>query len=97
MSQQMRRTLATVGLAAALLLAVPAPSRAATFRGPAVAGSLVERFWSWLSSLAQTAPVGQAATPVTRTGNGNGSPPPASPPPSGTNESGSMIDPDGKP
>jgi hypothetical protein len=95
MSQQMRRTLAAVGLVAALLLAVPAPSRAATFRGPVLAGSVVERLWAWLSSLVQTAPAGQS-TPATRTGSSS-TPPPASPPPSTNNESGSMIDPDGKP
>jgi hypothetical protein len=95
MSQQMRRTLAAVGLAATLLLAVPAPSRAATFRGP-VATILVERLWTWLWSLAQAAPSGQASAPATRTGTST-TPPPVSPPPSGTSESGSMIDPDGKP
>lgn len=96
MSQQMRRILVAVGLAAALLLVVPAPSRAATFQEPAFAAGLVERLWIWLWGQAQTLPVKDASTPVPLTngnGNGNGS----TSPPSGTTESGSMIDPDGKP
>lgn len=99
MSQQTRRTLAAVGLAAALLLAVPAPSRAAGFQGPSFAAAgLLERVWSWLWSLAPSRS-GQISTPMTRTGTSTGVtlPPVAPPPPTGTDESGSHIDPDGKP
>jgi hypothetical protein len=99
MSQQMNRMLAAAGLAAALLLAVPAPSRAASFREPSfVTAGLVGRVWSWLKDLASPAPSqpGQISAPATRTAAG-GTPPPTGPPPSGTSESGSHIDPDGKP
>jgi hypothetical protein len=100
MSQQMNRILAAVGLAAALLLTVPAPSRAVSFREPSfVAAGLVERVWSWLWSLAPSpAPSrpGQISTPVTRTGT-SGTPPPVGTTPPGTDDSGSHIDPDGKP
>ena len=97
MSQQMRRTFVAVGLAAALLLAVPAPSRAAAFQGSAFATGLVERLWIWVWSQVRTVPV-KDATPVPVTnGNGNGNGNGSTPPPSGTTESGSMIDPDGRP
>jgi hypothetical protein len=91
MSQQMRRTLAAVGLAAALLLAVPAPSRAMGFREPSfVADGLLERICSWLWSLAPSpAPVARKDT--------SGTPPPVGTTPPGTDDSGSHIDPDGKP
>ena len=47
-----RRWLATAGLMAALLLAVPAPSLAAGFWRPAAElPGLVARAWSWLESL----------------------------------------------
>jgi hypothetical protein len=97
MSQQMRRILAAVGLAAALLLAVPAPSRAASLREPSFAAGLMERVWSWLWSLApesssqNTESGSYADEPATTSST------PATPPPTSTDESGSHIDPDGKP
>jgi hypothetical protein len=97
MSQQTRRILAAVGLAASLLLAVPAPSRAASFREPSLAAGVVERAWSWLRGLmpALSASVDKdGPSPVVRTGTTSQ---PVAPPPAPTDEQGSMIDPDGKP
>lgn len=99
MSQKMNRMLAAAGLAAVLLLAVPAPSRAASFREPScVTAGLVGRVWFWLKNLVSPAPsrTEGISSPATRKDAG-GTPPPVIPPPTGTNESGSHIDPDGKP
>ena len=97
MSHQMRRALAAVGVTAALLLAAPSPSRAASFQGPVLTGGLVEQVWLWLWSL-MPAPVTERAVknaPPVKTETTSVPPPPVSPPPN--NEQGSMIDPDGKP
>ncbi|HEX9944689.1 MAG TPA: hypothetical protein VGG03_21980 [Thermoanaerobaculia bacterium] len=60
MSQSVRRAFAAAGLALALLLTLPAPSRAA---GPweEPAARLAARVWSWLESLGIVAP--QPASP----------------------------------
>jgi hypothetical protein len=50
MSQQNRRFLAAAGLAAALTLAVPSPSRAVGLWEVTVPATLVARAWSWLES-----------------------------------------------
>jgi hypothetical protein len=95
MSQPIRRGLAVMGLAAALLLAVPAPSRAAMLRGPAAAGFLTQA-WSWLGSLlgGPGAKV-PAHRPAIQRKDGTVAPVPIPPPDPGTVNQGSMIDPDG--
>lgn len=87
MSQPNRRVLVVMGLAASLLLAVPAPSRAAGVSGLVPATDLVAQAWSWLEGLLgahqKTAVLPPPPPPP---------PPPSSPDPAGQ---GSMIDPDG--
>jgi hypothetical protein len=98
MSQPVRRVVAALGLMAALLLAAPPPSRAAGF--PPLPG--FARAWAWLEGLwpgtppaasashrperaktqEATAGLTSTATPV--------------PPPSGTTDEGSAIDPNGR-
>jgi hypothetical protein len=93
MSQSIRRVLAATGLVAALLLSIPAPSRAAGLREQAPAAGFVTRAWSWLESLVGTSgpvvstqrPAMQQKTTIPTT--------PVQPP--ANNGSGSMIDPDG--
>jgi hypothetical protein len=95
MSQSIRRVFAVTGLVAALLLSIPAPSRAAGLRGqaPAAAG-FVTRAWSWLESLlARSGPV--ASTQRTAIQQKDAPFPTPLPPPSGTVRQGNMIDPDG--
>jgi hypothetical protein len=100
MSQPIRRVVAVTGLAAALLLMVPAPSRAASraVRGPVAAAGFVTRTWSWLEGLlGASGPA--ASTQRTTIQRKDGTIPPVMPvpaPPPGTgNGQGSMIDPDG--
>lgn len=104
MSQQIRRVLATVGVTAALLLAVPAPSRAAGFREPARAADLiVMRFWSWMDRLMPAfgptfGMTAKTATVPTHPSSPAPIAPTQPPPPSGTGspgDQGSMIDPEG--
>jgi hypothetical protein len=98
MSQPIRRGIAVMGLAATLLLAVPAPSRAAigieALRGPAPAG-FVTRAWSWLESLfgGPGAKV-PAHRPAIQRKDGTVISVPVPPADTG-NGQGSMIDPDG--
>jgi hypothetical protein len=91
MSQYVRRVIAALGLMAALLLAAPPPSRAAGLRElPIVPG--FARAWAWLEGLwpgtpleekqESTASLTSPATPV--------------PPPTGTSDEGSAIDPNGR-
>jgi hypothetical protein len=96
MSQSIRRVLAVTGLTAALLLSIPAPSRAVGLRGQAPATSFVTRAWSWLEGLlASPGPV-VPTRPVLQQKDAPTPFPPAPPvPPSGTTGSGSAIDPDG--
>jgi hypothetical protein len=51
MSQQNRRFLAAAGLAAALTLAFPSPSRAVGLREVGGAAALAVRAWAWLERL----------------------------------------------
>jgi hypothetical protein len=93
MSQSIRRVLAVTGLVAALLLSIPAPSRAAGLRDQAPAAGFVTRAWSWLESLlAGPTPVASTHRAVTQQKDAQ-FPAPIAPPPN--NGSGSMIDPDG--
>jgi hypothetical protein len=92
MNQQIRRVVTVAGLTMALLLTLPASSRAADWREPAspawVAGFMV-RAWSWLEGALGPAPSHPAASAKTTT------PPPVPVDPWGTGGQGSMIDPDG--
>jgi hypothetical protein len=99
MSQPIRHVVAVTGLAAALLLMVPAPSRAASramgLRGPVPAADLMTRAWSWLEGLLGAS--GPAASLHQTIQQKDGAvvipvPPPATNP---NNGQGSMIDPDG--
>jgi hypothetical protein len=97
MSQSIRRILAVTGLVTALLLSIPAPSRAAGLRGqaPAAAG-FVTRAWSWLESLlASSAPAASAQRPAIQQKDAP-APFPAPLPPNSTERQGNMIDPDGR-
>ncbi|HEV2845817.1 MAG TPA: hypothetical protein VG477_13275 [Thermoanaerobaculia bacterium] len=94
MSRQNRRFLAVAGLAAALTLGLPSPSRAAGLWKVTAPATLVVRAWSWLESLglgvrwekqgSAIDPNGSTARVTTR--------PPASDVPL---EQGSAIDPNG--
>jgi hypothetical protein len=94
MSQQLRRVLLAAGLTVALLLALPAPSRATGLREPGISCGFMDRVWSWLESLLPAAPASQPARPQGPAGRKTlGTAPPPPPP---TADQGSMIDPDGK-
>ncbi len=96
MSQYTRRVLAALGLTAALLLAAPPPSRAAGFRElPSVAG-FATRAWTWLEDLlpCRLAARGEKQGVTTKTAGTVTSP--TAPPPTGTSEEGSAIDPNGR-
>jgi hypothetical protein len=93
MSQQLRRVLIAAGLTVALLLVVPAPSRAAALREPGRSFDFMERVWSWLEGLLPTAP---AARPAPKGAAGQKTTSSPTPPPP-TTDQGSMIDPDGRP
>ena len=95
MSQSIRRVLAVTGLVAALLLSIPAPSRAAGLRGQAPAASVVTQAWSWIESLLGSS--GPAASGRPAIQRKDIVPVPLSPPvpPSSNTGSGSAIDPDG--
>lgn len=98
-----RRAVAALSLAAALFLALPAPSQAAgIWETPSV---VVSRVWSWMESLGFVKPAaaprrtaapgrkeGSAIDPNGRTVPGTT---PAAPPASALSEEGSAIDPDG--
>jgi hypothetical protein len=94
MSQQVRRVLAALGLTAALLLAAPAPSRAAGLRGLPAVPEISARVWAWLEGLLPAAPAPsrrpargekQTSSPVY----------PTAPATSPTSDQGSAIDPNG--
>ncbi|HEY0514388.1 MAG TPA: hypothetical protein VGH73_20960 [Thermoanaerobaculia bacterium] len=93
----MRRTYAAAGLTAALLLAVPAPSRAVSFR-PSALADLMGGAWSWLESLLPGArvPAAPAQGPKGSVAPTRTDTPPVVIPPPSTTDQGSMIDPDGK-
>jgi hypothetical protein len=99
MSHRFRRSLAAMGMAAALTLALPAPSHAAGLWAAPAAADLTARVWSWLESLglAPRPPAAASRRPLARwekQGNmvdPNGQPLPASTTP----DQGSGIDPNG--
>jgi len=90
MLQPIRRSLAALAMAAALLLVVPAPSWAAQARKPAPDHTLglVAQVWSWLESL-----LGDSRPSAAPRKTVIAPPPPAPLPP--PPEQGPMIDPDG--
>lgn len=93
MSQHARRVLAALGLMAALLLAAPPPSRAAGLRElPSVAG-FATRAWTWLENLLPAARGGKQGVATKTTGAVTS---PTAPPPTGTSEEGSAVDPNGR-
>ena len=71
MPQPTRRGLATASLMAALLLAVPAPSRAAGFPALPDAAAVAGRIGSWLESLLVGAPATSTTEPSPTTQQGN--------------------------
>ncbi|HTG31802.1 MAG TPA: hypothetical protein VLB76_02635 [Thermoanaerobaculia bacterium] len=88
MSQYTRRVLAALGLTAALLLAAPPPSRAAGFRElPSVTG-FAARAWAWLENLLPSPPEAKEAAGTLTS--------PTTPPPTGTSDEGSAVDPNGR-
>jgi hypothetical protein len=95
MSQSIRRVLAVTGLVAALLLSIPAPSRAAGLRDQAPAAGFVTRAWSWLESLLASSVPGASTHRTVIQQKDSPFPPPPPVPPSSTTGQGSMIDPDG--
>jgi hypothetical protein len=93
MSQSIRRVLAVTGLAAALLLSIPAPSRAAGLREQSPAAGFATRAWSWLESLLPSSgPVASTQRPSIQQ---KDMVPVTSIPPPANNGSGSAMDPDG--
>ncbi len=98
MSQQIRRFFVALGLTAALLLAGPAPSRAAGFRDAATTvPDFTSRLWSWLESLLP-GPAGAAAPRPRAAGKAPAGPvrwAAASTTTTTTTDQGSMIDPNG--
>jgi hypothetical protein len=93
MSQSIRRVLAVTGLVAALLLSIPAPSRAAGLRGQAPAAGVVTRAWSWIESLlGSSGPVASTQRPSMQQ---KDTVPVTFIPPPANNGSGSAMDPDG--
>jgi hypothetical protein len=95
MSQSIRRVLAVTGLVAALLLSIPAPSRAAGLRGQAPAASVVTRAWSWIESLLGSSRPVASTRPAIQQKDSFPGPIPSPIPPSSTTGSGSAMDPDG--
>lgn len=105
MSQRNRRVLAALGLAAALCLILPAPSRAAGLWEVPVMG-FTARVWSWLEGRGLTGRPGARPPAAVWEKEGSmidpdGRPTPGTtstpPPGSATSDQGSMIDPDGRP
>lgn len=100
---QSRRAVATLSLAAALFLVLPAPSQAAgLWTAPS---EVISRVWSWMEGLgivkpavpsrrmaAQREKQGGMIDPDGRTTPGTT---PVAPPTSATSDQGGMIDPDG--
>ena len=98
MSQHARRVLAALGLAAALLFAAPAPSRAAgLWEVPALMPEIAVRVRTWLAGWLPGSR--RAAVRGTKQGSGvdpNGSTVPSTSPTSGTTTNqGSGVDPNG--
>jgi len=95
MSQHARRVLAALGLMAVLLLAAPPPSRAAGLRElPSMTG-FAARAWAWLENLLPDRPArGERRVSAAKAAGTLTSP--TVPPPSGTSEEGSAIDPNGR-
>ena len=95
MSQHARRVLAALGLMAALLLVAPPPSRAAGLRElPSVAG-FAARAWTWLENLLPNRPAARGEKASAATAAGTLTSPPT-PPPTGTSDEGSAVDPNGR-
>ena len=96
MSQHARRVLAALGLMAALLLAAPPPSRAAGLRElPSVTG-FAARAWAWLENLLPGPPAARGERRVSAAKVAGPLASPTPPPPAGTSEEGSAIDPNGR-
>ena len=96
MSQHARRVLAALGLMAALLLAAPPPSRAAGLRElPSVAG-FAARAWAWLENLLPDRPAARGETQASATKTAGSLTSPPAPPPTGTSDEGSAVDPNGR-
>ena len=99
MSQRKRIVLAAAGLAAALFLVAPAPSRAVAVReGTSSATDVLDRVWRWLAELwPQGAAPGLAGRPEREGGAAGPNGQPAlktAPPPPGATEGGA-VDPNG--
>jgi len=96
MSQHARRALAALGLAAALLLAAPPPSRAAGLRElPSVTG-FAARAWAWLENLLPDRPAARGEKQGVSSKTGGSLTSPTAPPPADTTDEGSAIDPNGR-
>jgi hypothetical protein len=96
MSQHARRVLAALGLMATLLLAAPLPSRAAGLRElPSVTG-FAARAWAWLENLLPDRPAARGERQVFSTKTDGTLTSPTAPPPTGTSDEGSAIDPNGR-
>lgn len=103
MHQPTRRILAAAGLAAILLVAAPASSRAAVFGEGLVAPGFSPRVWSWLEGLLAASPAAPARPSARSTKIGVGIDPnggtdglDTSTAPDSRKDQGSMIDPNGR-
>jgi hypothetical protein len=97
MSQKIRRTLAVVAVLAALSLALPSPSQAASLWNWQSA-DLAARVWSWLQGFGLVPQGEKPSSGLEKQGSmidPDGGKTPGSTPPSMTSDQGSMIDPDG--
>ncbi len=95
MFQHARRVLAALGLMAALLLAAP-PSRAAGLRElPPVTG-FAAGAWAWLENLLPNRPAARGERRVSTAKAAGALTSPTVPPPTGTSDEGSAIDPNGR-
>jgi hypothetical protein len=97
MSQPFRSTLATLGLMAALVLAVPAPSRAAGLRQLPTVQGIAAGAWAWLESLLPMTPQAMSHRRIEMRASATASLTPTPPPETSAapSEQGSMIDPNG--
>jgi hypothetical protein len=81
---------------ATLLLAAPLPSRAAGLRElPSVTG-FAARAWAWLENLLPDRPAARGERQVFSTKTDGALTSPTAPPPTGTSDEGSAIDPNGR-
>ncbi|MFL6194953.1 MAG: hypothetical protein ACJ75H_12330 [Thermoanaerobaculia bacterium] len=95
MPQPTRRVLAAASLMAALLLAVPAPSRAAGFTALPDAAAVAGRIGAWLESLLVGAPAARLVRPAHRGMKATTAPTTSTTEPSPTTQQGNMVDPNG--